>query len=199
MGTGYHIKLAKLPPSVSEGPLQARIDALLERINDQMSTYREDSEISRFNRHQGPEWIPVSPETAQVVTLAIRVSELCNIEVKEVDLAACKIRINEGKGSKDRYVLFGKSFATALRTHIANNQKNRWLFQTRRASKYSTRRVQQIVKKVATRAQISEPEVSTHTLRHTFATSALQKGISLAALKKVSGTNISVQPQFTSI
>ena len=50
---------------------------------------------------------------------AVRVSELCNIGISEVDIEACKIRINQGKGSKDRYVLFGKSFATALRTHIS--------------------------------------------------------------------------------
>ena len=93
----------------------------------------------------------------------IRVSELCNIEVKDVDLAVCKIRINQGKGSKDRYVLFGKSFATALRTHIANSKDNRWLFQTRRASKYSTRRVQQIVKQYADEAGV---HAKPHTFRH---------------------------------
>ncbi len=47
----------------------------------------------------------------------VRVSELCNIAVADVDLENCKIFVSQGKGSKDRYVLFGKSFATALRTH----------------------------------------------------------------------------------
>ena len=45
----------------------------------------------------------------------VRVSELCGIEVSHVDLENCKIFVDQGKGSKDRYVLFGKSFATALR------------------------------------------------------------------------------------
>ena len=67
---------------------------------------------------------------------AVRVSELCRIEVADVDLENCKIFVNQGKGSKDRYVLFGKTFATALRTHIAAHPSNRWLFQTRRNSKY---------------------------------------------------------------
>jgi integrase/recombinase XerD len=71
---------------------------------------------------------------------------LCHILVAIIDVNACKIRINQGKGSKDRYVLFGKSFATALRTHIAAHMMNRYLFQTRRNSKYTARRVQQIVK-----------------------------------------------------
>ena len=94
---------------------------------------------------------------------AVRVSELCNIQVGDVDLENNKVRINDGKGSKDRYVLFGKSFATALRTHIAAHRDNRWLFQTRRNSKYTTRRVQQIVKQYAEQAGV---KATPHTFRH---------------------------------
>ena len=79
----------------------------------------------------------------------VRVSELCGIEVSHVDLENCKVFVDQGKGSKDRYVLFGKGFATALRTHIAAHPENRWLFQTKRNSKFSPRRVQQIVKHYA--------------------------------------------------
>lgn len=94
---------------------------------------------------------------------AVRVSELCRIEVADVDLEACKIRVNEGKGSKDRFVLFGKTFATALKTHIAAHPDNRWLFQTRRATKFSTRRVQQIVKHYAEEAGV---KATPHVFRH---------------------------------
>src|SRR5438309_9247335 len=94
---------------------------------------------------------------------AVRVSELCGIEVGDIDLENFKIRINSGKGSKDRYVLFGKSFATALRTHIAAHPKNRWLFQTKRNGKFTTRRVQQIVKTYAERAGV---RATPHTFRH---------------------------------
>jgi integrase len=94
---------------------------------------------------------------------AVRVSELCRIEVAEVDLENCKIFVNQGKGSKDRYVLFGKTFATALRTHIAAHPHNRWLFQTKRATRFSTRRVQQIVKHYAEEAGV---RCTPHTFRH---------------------------------
>ena len=67
------------------------------------------------------------------------------------------------KGSKDRYVLFGKTFATALRTHIAAHPNNRWLFQTRRNTRYSTRRVQQIVKAYAEEAGV---KATPHSFRH---------------------------------
>ena len=93
----------------------------------------------------------------------VRVSELCSILVADVDLENHKIRINQGKGAKDRFVLFNKSFATALRTHIAAHPDNRWLFQTRRNTRYSTRRVQQIVKKYAERAGV---QATPHTFRH---------------------------------
>jgi integrase/recombinase XerD len=93
----------------------------------------------------------------------VRVSELCRIEVADVDLENCKIFIQQGKGSKDRYVLFGRTFSTAVRTHIAAHPHNRWLFQTRRATRYSTRRVEQIVKHYAEEAGV---RATPHTFRH---------------------------------
>jgi len=116
---------------------------------------------------------------------AVRVSELCNMAVADVDLENCKIRINEGKGSKDRYVLFGKSFATALRTHIAAHPHNRWLFQTRCASKYSTRRVQQIVKRYADEAGV---RATPHTFRHEAITWLTRhSGLADAELQLITG------------
>lgn len=98
----------------------------------------------------------------------VRVSELCGIQIADVDLEACKIRINSGKGDKDRVVLFGKTFATALRTHIAAHANHRWLFQTRRNTRYTTRRVQQTVKLYADQAGVV---ATPHTFRHQAITS----------------------------
>ena len=115
----------------------------------------------------------------------VRVSELCRIEVADVDLEACKIFVNQGKGSKDRYVLFGKSFATALRTHIAAHPNNRWLFQTQRNGKFTTRRVQQIVKQYAEEAGVN---ATPHSFRHqciTFLTR--NSGLADAELQLITG------------
>jgi site-specific recombinase XerD len=113
------------------------------------------------------------------------VSELCGIEVADVDLESCKVFVNQGKGSKDRYVLFGKSFATALRTHVAAHPANRYLFQTRRCGKFSTRRVEQIVKKYASEAGI---QATPHVFRHqciTFLTKT--SGLADAELQLITG------------
>lgn len=115
----------------------------------------------------------------------VRVSELCNMQTGDVDLENCKIRINQGKGSKDRYVLFGKTFATALRTHIAAHPKNRWLFQTRRNTKYSSRRVQQIVKDYAEQAGV---KATPHTFRHQAITWLTRhSGLADAELQLITG------------
>ena len=115
----------------------------------------------------------------------VRVSELCNIEVGQVDLENCKIFIDQGKGSKDRYVLFGKSFATALRTHIAAHPDNRWLFQTRRNTRYSTRRVQQIVSAYAEEAGV---KATPHTFRHQAITYLTRhSGLADAELQLITG------------
>jgi integrase len=115
----------------------------------------------------------------------VRVSELCNMQSADVDLENCKIRINQGKGSKDRYVLFGKTFATALRTHIAAHPKNRWLFQTRRNTKYSSRRVQQIVKNYAEQAGV---KATPHTFRHQAITWLTRhSGLADAELQLITG------------
>lgn len=116
---------------------------------------------------------------------AVRVSELCNIQITDVDLEACKVRIDQGKGSKDRFVLFGKTFATALRTHMAAHPNNRWLFQTRRNTRYSTRRVQQIVKQYADKAGV---KATPHTFRHQAITWLTRhSGLADAELQLITG------------
>ncbi len=76
MGTTYNIKYIEQDGLPKPDVLQAEIDRLLEEVNDQMSTYREDSELSRFNQHQTSEPFEVSPQTATVVKEAIRLNGL---------------------------------------------------------------------------------------------------------------------------
>lgn len=115
----------------------------------------------------------------------VRVSELCGVLVADVDLETCRIRINQGKGSKDRYVLFGKTFATALRTHVAAHPQNRYLFQTRRNTKYTSRRVQQIVKHYAEAAGV---KATPHTFRHQAITWLTRhSGLADAELQLITG------------
>jgi thiamine biosynthesis lipoprotein len=67
MGTTYSVKLEGAGSAETLVELHRAIDALLEQNDRQMSTWRPDSEVSRFNRHGAGEWFAVSPATAAVV------------------------------------------------------------------------------------------------------------------------------------
>lgn len=75
MGTTYSVKIYN--PSVDLAKdWREQIDSELRRVNDQMSTYIDTSEISRFNRSESLEWFEVSPETAMVVEKAIDLNQM---------------------------------------------------------------------------------------------------------------------------
>ncbi|MCG6218424.1 FAD:protein FMN transferase [Vibrio furnissii] len=76
MGTSYNIKYIQQDGLPSSDDLHKEIDRLLEEVNDQMSTYRQDSELSRFNQYQGTDAFEVSTQTATVVKEAMRLSTL---------------------------------------------------------------------------------------------------------------------------
>lgn len=75
MGTTYNVKVVDLPGAVSSDELQQKINEALERINNLMSTYQTDSELSRFNGDPTTNWVPVSMALAQVVDEARKTSE----------------------------------------------------------------------------------------------------------------------------
>ena len=75
MGTSYRVvAVPDAGSALDRERLGAGIVAVMEQVNQQMSTYLPDSELSRFNRHRDSDWFPVSPDLAQVVTFALDVS-----------------------------------------------------------------------------------------------------------------------------
>lgn len=111
----------------------------------------------------------------------LRVSELCSLTPHHIQWQKKAIRITgkggpHGKKSKKRVIPMSKRVQTLLEHYFAINDQ--WPVGIRQAQK--------IVKEVANRARLTQ-EVTPHILRHTFATLALQKGISLAAVQKILG------------
>ncbi len=76
MGTTYNIKYIANEGIPTPAELQKEVDRLLEEVNDQMSTYRKDSELSRFNQYKESDAFEVSPQTATVVKEAIRLNKV---------------------------------------------------------------------------------------------------------------------------
>ncbi|WP_218940351.1 FAD:protein FMN transferase [Denitrobaculum tricleocarpae] len=76
MGTTYSVKLAGTPRGIDERALAQDIEETLESVNLQMSTYRPDSELSRFNAADEGAWVSTSADTRFVIDAALRVSRL---------------------------------------------------------------------------------------------------------------------------
>lgn len=73
MGTTYHVKLVGVA-AADAAAIRAEIEAVLADVDERLSTYRRDSEVSRFNRAPAGEWFAVSPATVEVVSAALAFS-----------------------------------------------------------------------------------------------------------------------------
>jgi integrase len=117
---------------------------------------------------------------------SVRVNELVNIKVGDVDLGNCKVFINQGKGSKDRYILFPESFRLVLASHLSANPNNKHLFQSRHFKAYTPRRIQQIMREYGQRAGLGD-RVHPHLFRHQMITALTRNGLSDAQIQLISG------------
>ena len=75
MGTTWSIKLVAPPDTVSTAELRSDIDGMLSAFEDVASTYRDDSELSRFNASTSTDWVEVSPELCLLTEGALAYSE----------------------------------------------------------------------------------------------------------------------------
>ncbi len=118
----------------------------------------------------------------------VRVAELVAIRPEEVDLDACRIRINQGKGAKDRAVPFPSSFKETLALHMdAQRAKGAvFLFESSWKKAYSTRGVRALLARYAHQAGL-EHNMPPHRLRHFLFTWLKTQGIDDALIQPYSG------------
>ncbi len=148
-----------------------------------------DKEVTRFYEAV---WSAANRTHVVMIKLllytGIRNSELANLELDDVDLDAMTIRIDQGKGNKDRYVPFPRSFRGELAQYM-DNQKARkagYLFETNRLDKFTTRWIRAIIKRYADEAGIAK-RIYPHLFRHQLLTHLAKKGVVDAKLQIISG------------
>jgi integrase/recombinase XerD len=119
----------------------------------------------------------------------VRVSELVRLRTADVDLDGCRIRINQGKGAKDRYVPYPAAFKETLALHIDSQRRAgaSHLFESSWKKPYSDRGVRKILARYATAAGIEGP-ISPHRLRHFLFTWLKTQGIDDALIQPYSAT-----------
>lgn len=135
----------------------------------------------------------------------LRVSELCGLNVDDVDLSRSEFSVR-GKGGKVRLVFISPGARSAIKDYL-NNRKglNEALFSntseiTKLGSERLTpRSVQRIVKKMAAKAGITK-KVTPHVLRHSFATDLLQNGADIRSVQALLGhANITTTQIYTHV
>jgi len=118
---------------------------------------------------------------------ACRVSELTHIKLDQIDWGESKVFIEQGKGGKDRYVLFAQSFALVLRAYVEGLERGAvWLFESTHRRPITERRVRQIITQYAHKAGITK-RVYPHLLRHQMLTYLTASKLTDAQIQLVSG------------
>ncbi len=118
----------------------------------------------------------------------IRVNELVGIKLNDVQLEQCQIRINNGKGGKDRIVPFPKTFKEALAIHIEKMTaaKAVYLFESSWKKKYTDRGIRKVLSSYSEKAGFKQ-NIYPHALRHFFLTWLKKQGLDDALIQPYSG------------
>jgi len=116
----------------------------------------------------------------------LRLSEVVNLRLSDIDSRRMMIFIKGAKGRKDRYTLLSKELLDLLRKYYKNEKPKEWLFEGALGGRYSTRSVQSIMKEAVKRAGIKK-HATVHTLRHSFATHMLEDNTDLRYIQSLLG------------
>jgi len=116
----------------------------------------------------------------------LRVSEVVNSRVQDVDIVNKLLLVHQGKGKKDRFTILPDQCLKTLKDTMGARQGRDELFHTLQGKKYSIRTVQVIVEKAAMKAGIPS-HISCHSLRHSFATHLLESGVDVKTIKDLLG------------
>jgi len=117
-----------------------------------------------------------------------RVSELVHLKVSAIEVERMMVRVEQGKGRKDRYTILSQRLLSELRTYWKEHRSPTWLFPNAKGSPLSIDYAQRIYNLAKQKAQIHKGK-GIHTLRHCFATHLLEAGVDLCTIKTLLGHN----------
>ncbi len=116
----------------------------------------------------------------------LRISEVINLKIKDVDSNRMQLRVEQSKGKKDRYTLLSAKTLVVLREYFLAYKPKEWMFEGAKQEAYTARSLQMVLHQSATKAGIKK-KISMHTLRHSFATHLLENGTDLRYIQSLLG------------
>jgi integrase/recombinase XerD len=118
--------------------------------------------------------------------MGLRVSELINMKIKDIDLDRRQVHIVSAKGKKDRYVHFPNKLIPLYNDYLKAYQPNVFLFNGQFGAQYSIRSVQVVFKNAMKKVGINKT-IGIHGLRHSYATHLLEAGTDMIFIQKLLG------------
>ncbi len=116
----------------------------------------------------------------------LRVGEVVRLKWQDVDFEEKTVFIHNGKNYKDRYTILSEKTIVYLKKYKTDYKSTDWVFDSPDGGHYSERSVQQFFSDALAKARIDK-QVSTHSLRHAFATQLLKAHTDLDFVRKVMG------------
>lgn len=117
----------------------------------------------------------------------LRVSEVVSLHVADIDSQRMMIRVQQGKGRKDRYVMLSHTLLSLLRSYWKESAPREWLFPGRRPGEHLSTKMVQHACHQALKASRLKKHVTPKTLRHSFATHLLEAGTDLRTIQVLMG------------
>jgi integrase/recombinase XerD len=118
----------------------------------------------------------------------LRAAEIIHLRVDDIDSKRMMIRVRQGKGRNDRYVMLSPRLLNILRTYWREMRPTTWLFpSTQTREQHISYRVASKICRLASKASGLSKRVTLHTLRHSFATHLLEAGTNLRKIQLLLG------------
>lgn len=116
----------------------------------------------------------------------LRISELVNVKVKDFDFENKLLRVQQGKGKKDRNTIISEKVVDVLQKYTKNKNASDYVFESQRGGKLTKRSVQKVFSDNLKKSEIKK-EASCHSLRHSFATHLLENGTDIRYIQELLG------------
>lgn len=123
---------------------------------------------------------------ALLYSSGLRIGELLNLELANIDVHRFQLVVKNSKGRKDRNVNMAESFIPLLNNYIQTYGPERYFVEGKPSKKYSAESIRKFLKKSCELAKIRK-KVTPHTLRHTYATHLLENGTDIRLIQTLLG------------
>lgn len=169
--------------------------------------YHLDFEINETLRPKKSKFLPIILSQEEVINIlkatknlkhratlgmiyacGLRISEVINLKISDIDYYRKQVKITQGKGRKDRYVVLAESIIPLLENYFATYCPKRYFIEGQKGGKYSPESIRSFLHRSCNTAGIKK-RVTPHTLRHSYATHLLEGGIDVRHIQVLLGHN----------